>query len=163
LRACCGGLFENDEEAEMFVTIKGLNHVEHFINLKQVTRISYSGKDNVHVHFADGQAPIAISDSEATFLKASINTKTVEKEAQGKTELGNPWQVVLFNDEVHSFDEVILQIQKATGYSLEKATELTFRVHRNGKAVILIGSKVECEKVAAVLGQIRLIVQVEKT
>ena len=58
----------------MFVTIKGLNHVEHFINLAQVTRISYSGKDNVHVHFADGQAPIAISDSEATFLKASFNT-----------------------------------------------------------------------------------------
>jgi hypothetical protein len=58
----------------MFVTIKGLNQVEHFINLTQVTRVSYSGKDNVHVHFADGQQPITISDSEATFLKASINT-----------------------------------------------------------------------------------------
>lgn len=60
----------------MFVTIKGLNQVEHFINLTQVTRVSYNGKDNVHVHFADGQQPIAISDSEATFLKASINTNS---------------------------------------------------------------------------------------
>lgn len=80
-----------------------------------------------------------------------------------ETELGNPWQVVLFNDEVHSFDEVILQIQKAAGYSLEKATELTWRVHNNGKAVVYIGSKEDCEKVAGVLSQIKLSTQVEKT
>jgi ATP-dependent Clp protease adapter protein ClpS len=86
-----------------------------------------------------------------------------ENETREKEELGNPWQVVLFNDEVHSFDEVILQIQKATGYSLERATELTLRVHNNGKAVVFIGSKEDCEKVSGVLKQIQLIVQVEKT
>ncbi|GEM_PF-5401699 len=59
----------------MFITVKGLNQVEHFINLSQVTRVSHSGKDNVHVHFADGQQPIAISDSEAAMLKAAINTQ----------------------------------------------------------------------------------------
>jgi ATP-dependent Clp protease adapter protein ClpS len=79
------------------------------------------------------------------------------------TELGNPWQVVLFNDEVHSFDQVILQIQKACGYSLEKAGEITWRVHHNGKAVVYIGSLEDCERVEAVLGQIQLITKVEKT
>jgi ATP-dependent Clp protease adaptor protein ClpS len=79
------------------------------------------------------------------------------------TELGNPWQVVLFNDEVHTFDEVILQVQKATGYSLERAGEITWRVHHNGKAVVYIGDLPECEKVEAVLAQIRLITKVEKT
>jgi ATP-dependent Clp protease adapter protein ClpS len=88
---------------------------------------------------------------------------TTESSNDTKTELGNPWQVVLFNDEVHTFDEVILQLQKAAGYSLEKATELTLRVHNNGKAVVYIGEKEDCEKVAGVLGQIRLITQVEKT
>jgi ATP-dependent Clp protease adapter protein ClpS len=78
-------------------------------------------------------------------------------------ELDNPWQTVLFNDEVHSFDEVILQVQKAAGYSLEKAVEITLRVHNNGKAIVKIGSKLECEKVAAVLGQIQLTTSVEKT
>jgi ATP-dependent Clp protease adaptor protein ClpS len=78
-------------------------------------------------------------------------------------ELGNPWQVVLFNDAIHSFDEVILQIQKAAGYSLERATEITLRVHNNGKAVVFIGSKEDCEKVAAILGLIKLTTQVEKT
>jgi ATP-dependent Clp protease adaptor protein ClpS len=91
------------------------------------------------------------------------NSELSETGTDEKTELGNPWQVVLFNDEVHSFDEVIYQIQKATGYSLERATDLTLRVHQNGKAVIAIGPKVDCEKVAGVLSQIRLLVQVEKT
>ncbi|HVM33433.1 MAG TPA: ATP-dependent Clp protease adaptor ClpS [bacterium] len=88
---------------------------------------------------------------------------TPEVETTPSVELGNPWQTVLFNDEVHSFDEVILQIQKAAGYSLEKAAEITLRVHHNGKAIVKIGSKAECEKVAAVLGQIQLTTSVEKT
>jgi ATP-dependent Clp protease adaptor protein ClpS len=91
------------------------------------------------------------------------HSESIEVAPRAETELGNPWQVVLFNDEVHSFDEVILQLQKAAGYSLEKATELTLRVHTNGKAVVYIGSKNDCEKVAGVLGQIKLSTQVEKT
>jgi len=87
----------------------------------------------------------------------------IEKGTTTQVELGNPWQVVLFNDEVHSIDEVILQIQKAAGYSLEKAFELTMRVHNNGKAIVYIGSKEDCEKVEAVLGQIKLTTRVEKT
>lgn len=93
----------------------------------------------------------------------TIPLETKEHQTITEPELGNPWQVVLFNDDVHHFDEVILQLQKATGYSLEKATELTLRVHNNGKAVVFIGSKTDCEKVAGVLGQIRLVTQVEKT
>jgi ATP-dependent Clp protease adapter protein ClpS len=84
-------------------------------------------------------------------------------ETTTQVELDNPWQVVLFNDEVHSFDEVILQIQKATGYALERAVELTIRVHEKGKALIYVGSKEKCERVSAILQKIRLIVQVEKT
>ncbi len=93
-----------------------------------------------------------------------MESKTlVLPQAGPETELDNPWQVVLFNDESHSFDEVILQIQKATGYSLERAFELTMRVHTSGKAMIYVGSKEECEKVADILKQIQLIVLVEKT
>jgi hypothetical protein len=62
----------------MFVTVKGLNQVEHFINLSQITRISFSGRDNVHVHFADGQQPIAISDADAASLKTLIQSNSGE-------------------------------------------------------------------------------------
>ena len=95
-------------------------------------------------------------------MKTGVSEK-IQPAVDEQTQLGNPWQVVLFNDEVHSFDEVIFQLQKATGCSLEKAAELTFRVHNNGKAVVYIGDKEDCEKVAAVLGQIKLTTQVEKT
>jgi len=89
--------------------------------------------------------------------------ESLEKSTDTMEELDNPWQTVLFNDEVHSFDEVILQIQKATGYSLERSYDLTMRVHKSGKAVVYIGDKTACEKVSNVLKQIQLIVQVEKT
>jgi len=95
-------------------------------------------------------------------MKTGLSELT-QTETSEAVELGNPWQVVLFNDEVHSFDEVILQIQKATGCSLERATELTLRVHNSGKAVVYIGAKDTCEKVAAILGQIKLMTQVERT
>jgi ATP-dependent Clp protease adapter protein ClpS len=89
--------------------------------------------------------------------------ETTGSETDRETDLGNPWQVVLFNDEVHSFDEVILQIQKATGYPLPRAAELTLRVHQNGKASIFFGTREACEKVDAVLGAIKLLTRVEKT
>lgn len=95
-----------------------------------------------------------------------MKTGTFEKiseKAAAETKLDNPWQVVLFNDEVHSFDEVILQLQKAAGYSLERAADLTYRVHHNGKAVVFIGTKDDCEKVSGVLEQIKLLTRVEKT
>ena len=87
---------------------------------------------------------------------------TKERDA-ASVELGNPWQVVLYNDEAHSFDEVIIQIRKATGYSVERAANITFRVHKNGKAIVFIGDLAPCEKVAAILGQIKLSTSLEKT
>jgi len=89
--------------------------------------------------------------------------ETTGTEIDQETELGNPWQVVLFNDDVHSFGEVILQIQKATGYPPQKAVELTLRVHENGKASIYFGTRDSCEKVDAILSAIKLLTRVEKT
>jgi ATP-dependent Clp protease adaptor protein ClpS len=84
-------------------------------------------------------------------------------EVDNRTQLDHPWQVVLFNDDIHSFDEVIHQVQKATGYPLERAAELTLMAHKNGRAIVFIGSYVESERVADVLEQIRLGVKLEKT
>jgi ATP-dependent Clp protease adapter protein ClpS len=95
-------------------------------------------------------------------VKTLVKT-AVETEISSSVELGNPWQVLLYNDEVHSFDEVILQIQKATGYALERAVELTLMVHNNGKALVYVGEKEKCERVAAILNQIQLTTSVEKT
>lgn len=83
----------------------------------------------------------------------------VSIDEQKKTE--RPWKVILYNDDVHTFDEVILQIQKATGSSLERSTAIAYEVDARGRAVCYEGDKEDCHKVAAVLRQIYLQVEVD--
>lgn len=87
------------------------------------------------------------------------DVETISDEA---TEVDLPWNVLLFNDDFHSFDEVILQVQKATGASLQRATEVTLEAHTNGRAVCFTGPLERCEHVAAVLRQIELTVEIER-
>jgi len=90
----------------------------------------------------------------------SVQTPKKQKHAGQKPRLDEPWQVILFNDDVHSFDEVILQVQKATGCPLLEATRITLEAHQNGKAVAYNGPFSACCRVAAVLREIQLIVEI---
>lgn len=76
--------------------------------------------------------------------------------------LGHPWKVLLYNDDWHSFDEVVFQVQKATGYSLERAEQITHEAHATGRAVAYAGEKEACKRVAAVLREIRLQVEIDE-
>ena len=71
-----------------------------------------------------------------------------------------PWNVILYNDEHHTFQAVVLQVQKATGLSLETAFEVTMQVHTIGHAICYTGTHTECEKVAAVLREIGLTAEI---
>jgi ATP-dependent Clp protease adaptor protein ClpS len=84
-------------------------------------------------------------------------------ESEEKTEPDLPWNVILYNDDHHSFEAVILQVQKATGVSLERAYEITVEAHSKGRAVCYTGPLERCEHVADVLRQIKLTVEIEKT
>lgn len=86
----------------------------------------------------------------------------VEPVTEEDVEVQRPWQVILFNDDVHSFDEVILQVQKATGCSLERAVQITFTAHTEGQAVAFGGPLERCEVAAAKLQEIRLRVTIER-
>jgi hypothetical protein len=70
-------------------------------------------------------------------------------------------KVILFNDEWHTFDEVISQIMKATGKSFDNAQDLTHQVHNEGKAVVYDGDMGECLKVSSILEEISLHTQIE--
>lgn len=70
-------------------------------------------------------------------------------------------KVILFNDEWHTFDEVISQIMKATGKSFDNAQDLTLQVHNEGKAVVYDGDMSECLKVSSILEEISLHTQIE--
>jgi ATP-dependent Clp protease adapter protein ClpS len=77
------------------------------------------------------------------------------------TRIGAPWKVILYNDDIHTFDEVILQLQKATRCSAKRAEQIAFEAHTRGKAVAFSGEFDECFRVAGVLREIQLIVEIE--
>jgi ATP-dependent Clp protease adapter protein ClpS len=72
-----------------------------------------------------------------------------------------PMRVILFNDDWHSFDEVINQILKATGCTYDRAEQLTWEVHNSGKASVFEGSLEECLKCTSILEEIALHTQIE--
>ena len=72
-----------------------------------------------------------------------------------------PPKVILFNDEVHTFDEVIEQLIKAIGCTYSRAEALTMQVHSSGKAVVYEGEMTRCVQVSGVLEEIALMTQIE--
>jgi len=72
-----------------------------------------------------------------------------------------PWQLILFDDDVHTFDEVINQLIKALGCSVGKAEEITLKVHNEGKALVYEGAFEECLKINSVLQEIQLITEIK--
>ena len=83
-------------------------------------------------------------------------------EKRDTPEIQGPCIVILYNCDCHSFDEVILQLQKATGCSIEKASAIADEAHMVGRAIAYSGEAEECERVAAVLRSIRLQVETDR-
>lgn len=69
-------------------------------------------------------------------------------------------RVVLYNDDWHTFDEVIAQLIKAINCTYEQARALSFEVHVKGKAIVFSGSMPDCLKVSSILEEIALHTQI---
>lgn len=91
-----------------------------------------------------------------------------EQKPQEITEIQNdeevviqqPFKVVLFNDDFHSFDEVISQLIKAIKCGFETARDFAFEAHVKGKAIVFNGTLNECLKVSSILEEIALHTQI---
>ena len=96
-------------------------------------------------------------------LSQPLRSPEVEVAVEEETEerLDAPWKVILYNDEIHTFDEVIIQLIKATGCTAARAEELAWQVHTNGKACVFEGSFEECFRVQGVLREIQLVTEIE--
>jgi ATP-dependent Clp protease adaptor protein ClpS len=94
----------------------------------------------------------------ATLARPSEELEVLEAETTS-TEL--PAKVILYNDDWHTFEEVIVQLMKATGCSRERAEALTWEVHTRGKAAVYEGSLAECLRVSGVLEEIALHTEIE--
>jgi len=90
--------------------------------------------------------------------KRSPQITNLEEE---KTDIGLASRVILFNDDWHTFEEVISQIIKATKCSFIEARDKTFEVHINGKAVVYSGQLADCLRVSGILEEILLHTQID--
>ncbi len=69
-------------------------------------------------------------------------------------------KVVLYNDDWHTFDEVIAQLIIAVKCTYEQARSFAFEVHVKGKSIVFNGSINECLKVSSILEEIALHTQI---
>ncbi len=88
--------------------------------------------------------------------QVDVLVETEEEEA-----VDTPWRLILYDDDIHTFDEVINQLIKALGCNRPKAEELTYKVHFEGKALVYEGSFEECLKINTVLQEIQLITEIK--
>lgn len=78
------------------------------------------------------------------------------------TQHGYLAKAILFNDDVHTFDEVACQLMRAVRCSYERGMALANLVHNTGSAVVYSGHIERCEAVVMVLEEIRLRAVVER-
>lgn len=79
---------------------------------------------------------------------------------ENESDVGLISKVILYNDDWHTFDEVIAQLIIATKCTFEQARGFAFEVHVKGKAIVFNGSMNECLKVSSVLEEIGLHTQI---
>ncbi len=75
--------------------------------------------------------------------------------------LAMPWRVILYNDEIHTFQEVIRQVVKATRCSVARAERHAWTVHTEGKDRVYEGEFEDCFRVQGILREIGLVTEIE--
>jgi ATP-dependent Clp protease adaptor protein ClpS len=83
-----------------------------------------------------------------------IKIKELEKSTDTLTE--DLSCVLLYNDDWHSFDEVIYQLILAINCTERKAQQLADEVHTTGKSRVFNGTLEDCLGVSAILEDIAL-------
>lgn len=96
-----------------------------------------------------------------------VASRTVEvpirrEESTSGGSSGDAYHVILYNDDIHAFDDVVRQVQKATGVSTEDAFAITLQAHETGRAACYMGPHDACAKVADILREIGLHVEIDK-
>lgn len=66
-------------------------------------------------------------------------------ETETETELGTPWNVIVYDDPVNLMSFVTLVLRRVFGYSQEKAEALMLEVHKRGSSVVWSGELEKAE------------------
>ena len=93
-------------------------------------------------------------------MNDELESDKISPEEDENVTVALPYKVVLFNDDCHSFDEVINQLIKAVKCSYDEARNYTFEAHVKGKSTVFAGELSNCLKVTSILEEISLHTQI---
>jgi ATP-dependent Clp protease adaptor protein ClpS len=87
-------------------------------------------------------------DKETAVAEPIVTTQTAPKsrtEPTTETRRQPPYNVVILNDEEHTFDYVIELLTELFSHGLSTAKELTWRIHTTGRAIVYTTHKEKAE------------------
>jgi ATP-dependent Clp protease adapter protein ClpS len=90
-----------------------------------------------------------------------VGSALAETEEKSEAKQAPPARVILYNDDWHTFDDVIQQLMKAIHCSAAEGEAHAWKVHTEGRDIVFEGAREDCERVAGILREIRLQVEVD--
>jgi len=87
-------------------------------------------------------------DNETAVAEPIVTTRTMPRprtDPTTQTRRQPPYNVVILNDEEHTFDYVIELLVKLFAHPLARAKELTWQIHTTGRAIVLTTHKEKAE------------------
>jgi ATP-dependent Clp protease adaptor protein ClpS len=89
-------------------------------------------------------------ESESAVAEPIVTTQTAPRsktalDQETRSKKLPPYNVIILNDEEHTFDYVIELLGRLFAHPLQKAIELTWRIHLTGRAVVYTTHKEKAE------------------
>ena len=78
-------------------------------------------------------------------MSDTVTLPEVEEKLETKTKRQPPYNVVLLNDDDHTFRYVITMLQELFGYPPEKGMQMAEEVHNAGRVILLTTTKEHAE------------------
>ncbi len=94
-------------------------------------------------------------ENKLMFMDTGISKKEIRDSTADKLS-----RLILFNSG-HIWDDVILQIRKATGYDIVHCEQIAMIAHTKGKAVVKSGKAEELGEINLILKEINLVTSIE--
>ena len=107
-------------------------------------------------------APKGKPESKVSSSKGKASTRPAKRLEKRTHAGGEGYRVLLYNDELHTQEEVVIQLRRALSCPLEQAIEIMLRAHTNGKAVVTITTRDQAQHIAKILREIALVVRVDR-
>lgn len=85
-----------------------------------------------------------------------------EFDVQGSDTGTGEYIVIVFDNDHNTVEDVIAVLQRATGCSVDEAKIETWEIHNLGKSVVHHSSQTECERAAAIIRSIGIVVEVRE-